>query len=142
MKSIAVKSLSGEIGCQCGVRRSPSLVVSVLRDITQAGTMSSMGPSPLSTGDGSEKKVCKLLLVGPGKCGKSSILRAFNSTDFEHDYNPTTSSDFTVRDMKVLNTDVCLQVWVSTSSFSFVVLLLSSIPSSSSHSATHPGHRW
>ena len=57
------------------------------------------------------KSVCKLLLCGPPKTGKSSLLQSFNGLDFDESYKPTTTSDFSVKDMKCLNVDVCLQVW-------------------------------
>ena len=65
----------------------------------------------LSGENGTNKRVCKLLLVGPNRAGKSALLQSFNGLDFDENYQPTTTSDFSVRDMKCLDVDVCLQVW-------------------------------
>jgi small GTP-binding protein len=61
----------------------------------------------------SEKKTCKLLLVGPPCAGKSSLLQAYNGADLDAYgvYRPTTSSDFTVKDVRICDIDICLQVW-------------------------------
>ena len=60
-----------------------------------------------------EKRTCKLLLVGPPCAGKSSLLQAYNGADFDayEIYRPTTSSDFSVKDVRVCDVEICLQVW-------------------------------
>ncbi len=72
---------------------------------------SSSSTSSSSASSSGADVVCKLILVGNGSAGKTSICGRFKDDGFKRVYRQTVGVDFYERNLNVRGREVSLQVW-------------------------------